>query len=286
MSKTRTLQQLTPEQNKAVQKFLSLFPDWKEQQIDMPKTVLPSNFFSFSLNPFPKLIHDISWIWNQTNSRILIKLDDDDNCGDLVLQKLNARKRRGYPKAPSYKVWQFSYSQEKEPSSIFGIWCEKGFDGKESSVTAEKRVVQGNGVRFSMDPILEIPSLQQVRDFNKNEAQWKKRKLSLDSNLSPPQKYRKLNPIQQNMIKHNDEQQNYPICDKYQIPIKYETSPQIPCYSYISDFNKPVPQQNELKIEHKPMNFPQERNAYASYFQHSTPVLPYLEQKLCVSDRF
>lgn len=199
MSKVRPVQQLTPEQSKAVQKFLSAKPNWQETQTTFPPHVLPTNFFSFSLDPFPKLVHDVAWIWNQTNSKISVTPE----CGgELILQKLNARKRRGYPKAPSYKVWQYTFEQtDSEPNKLYGIWCEKGADeSTESNVlnSTEKRLMHGSAP-FSSDSIVNIPSLQQVKEFNLAEAQIqlkKRERSSLDTHQeAPPTKFRKPVPL-------------------------------------------------------------------------------------------
>jgi len=107
-----------------IEKYLKELSIWQNKLGNIPTYGLYTDFFCFSLDPFPKLPHDEGWIWNQTNKKITITLADNTV---LTVQKLNARRRKNQPKAPSYKVWQFKHTSEKEPKTLYGIWCEKGF---------------------------------------------------------------------------------------------------------------------------------------------------------------
>ena len=179
---------LTPEQHKAVQRFLQAKTAWKENLQSLPPFVLPTDFFSLATTPFPKMVHDATWIWNQTNSKINIPIPECD--GELILQKLNARKRRGCPKAPSYKVWQYTLEQQQEPQKLFGLWCEKGADGTQPQNPSEREMLTGS-FPYSSGHSVKIPTIQQVKEFNQKETGAKKRdrnSIEFEEQVSPDRK--------------------------------------------------------------------------------------------------
>jgi len=191
MSESKDIQQLTPEQHKAVQKFLAAKANWTEYREPLPNTVLPTNYFSLSEEPFPKMAHEPLWIWNQTNRKVTVS--EVDEGGELVLQKLNARKRRGCPKAPSYKVWQFTYTNAThDPRKLHALWCEKGLEDSQSvpykvmnlSASAESHFGYSTAV-----PVAEVPSIQQIQEFS-----TALRKRPGDETAEPPPKFIKVNP--------------------------------------------------------------------------------------------
>lgn len=264
MSKVRPVQQLTPEQNKAVQKFLTAKPNWHETQVNFPPHVLPTNFFSFSLDPFPKLVHDVAWIWNQTNSKISVTPE----CGgELILQKLNARKRRGYPKAPSYKVWQYTFDQKEVPTKLYAIWCEKGADEitEQNSISTEKRLIHGG---FSGESIVNIPSLQQVREFNQTEAQLKKRdRTTLPDSQSPPAKFRKSIQMTPPMVPTNLSGDSI-----HSLPIISHSSNQPPGLNSQPNQNqKMAPNCSNLNLLN---SSPGANSQFSTFFSQQTPIIP------------
>merc|ERR1712137_1332698 len=117
----------------------------------LPQQVLPTDFFALSPEPFPRMFHEPSWIWNQTNSKIYVS--DLDTGGELVLQKLNARKRRGFPKAPSYKVWQYTFEQTQEPLKLHGLWCEKGLDDSNPPNIPSLNMSNSMNTTFPYNPV-------------------------------------------------------------------------------------------------------------------------------------
>merc|ERR1712217_779647 len=116
-------------QQRALQVLSSALPYWKElyQQDLTGNKMFPNNFMAFSTQPFTKLPHDDSWIWNQSNAKITTALDQQH---EVTLQKMNTRKRKNCPRAPSYKIWLFSVNKRNQPSHLYFLWCEKGSPAK------------------------------------------------------------------------------------------------------------------------------------------------------------
>ena len=121
-------QKITPEQQRAVQVLLFNLPNWKEYyQPELSSSMFPTNFMAFSTEPFHKLPHDDTWIWNQSNAKVTTELDQYHEC---TLQKMNTRKRKNCPKAPSFKIWLFALNKKNQPSHLYFLWCEKGLTTK------------------------------------------------------------------------------------------------------------------------------------------------------------
>jgi hypothetical protein len=128
---------VTPEQERAVKQLYQNIPRWRELLQNQPlSAIMGTGFFSFSASPFPKLPHDNSWIWNQSNGKVSVELESGENqIYHVTLQKMNARKRRGCPKAPSYKAWLYTLAHKASaesveiPPMLHAVWCEKGSSG-------------------------------------------------------------------------------------------------------------------------------------------------------------
>lgn len=119
---------ITPEQQRAIQVLLLNLPNWKEfYQPELGTSMFPTNFMAFSTEPFHKLPHDDTWIWNQSNAKVTTELDQFHEC---TLQKMNTRKRKNCPKAPSFKIWLFALNKKHQPSHLYFLWCEKGLPSK------------------------------------------------------------------------------------------------------------------------------------------------------------
>eukprot|EP00012_Vannella_robusta_P002775 CAMPEP_0206185818 /NCGR_PEP_ID=MMETSP0166-20121206/2035_1 /ASSEMBLY_ACC=CAM_ASM_000260 /TAXON_ID=95228 /ORGANISM="Vannella robusta, Strain DIVA3 518/3/11/1/6" /LENGTH=211 /DNA_ID=CAMNT_0053601087 /DNA_START=35 /DNA_END=670 /DNA_ORIENTATION=+ len=119
---------ITPEQQRAIQVLLLNLPNWKEfYQPELANNMFPTNFMAFSTEPFHKLPHDETWIWNQSNAKVTTELDQYHEC---TLQKMNTRKRKNCPKAPSFKIWLFALNKKHHPSHLYFLWCEKGLPSK------------------------------------------------------------------------------------------------------------------------------------------------------------
>merc|ERR1711976_412388 len=123
-----------PEQQRAIQVLLLNLPHWKEYyqpEVGSEFAQIPmfsSNFMAFSTEPFRKLPHDDTWIWNQSNAKVTTELDQYHEC---TLQKMNTRKRKNCPKAPSYKIWLYALNKKNQPSHLYFLWCEKGVSQKQ-----------------------------------------------------------------------------------------------------------------------------------------------------------
>ena len=129
-----TSSKITPEQQRAIQVLLLNLPHWKEYyqpEVGSEFAQIPmfaSNFMAFSTEPFRKLPHDDTWIWNQSNAKVTTELDQYHEC---TLQKMNTRKRKNCPKAPSYKIWLYALNKKNQPSHLYFLWCEKGVSQKQ-----------------------------------------------------------------------------------------------------------------------------------------------------------
>jgi len=135
-SKVKAVHDLAPEQQKALTVLLNNLPKMSELflQSDQPATKFCiTGFMAFSNKTLPKLPHDESWIWNQSNGKVTVKAGDNY----VTLQKLNTRKKKNCPKPPSYKVWMCYISRSPQTSHYLNfIWCEKGVPAKDSSSSA------------------------------------------------------------------------------------------------------------------------------------------------------
>merc|ERR1719262_669932 len=111
-----TSSKITPEQQRAIQVLLLNLPHWKEYyqpEVGSEFAQIPmfaSNFMAFSTEPFRKLPHDDTWIWNQSNAKVTTELDQYHEC---TLQKMNTRNKKN------------------QPSHLYFLWCEKGVSQKQ-----------------------------------------------------------------------------------------------------------------------------------------------------------
>ena len=131
---------LTPEQQRAYNVLTDNIDNWRNLQYPkQARNMFESNFVAFSFDPFTKdnLPKDPLWIWNQSNSRTTIRLDDTRM---VTIQKMNPRKRRDCPKPPSYKIWLFNIVDDFGGPNLYFLWCEKG-------VTATSKKVCPSSIR-------------------------------------------------------------------------------------------------------------------------------------------
>ena len=133
-AKVKAVHDLAPEQQKALAVLLNNLPKTSELflQSDFPASKFCiTGFMAFSNKPLPKLPHEETWIWNQSNGKVTVKTDG----GNFVtIQKLNKRKKKNCQKPPSYKVWVCYVSRSmQQPHYLNFIWCEKGVPSKDSS---------------------------------------------------------------------------------------------------------------------------------------------------------
>lgn len=133
-TKVKDVHELAPEQQKALSVLMSNLPKMTDLFLSNEKPCFRfchTGFMAFSSKPLPKLPHEETWIWNQSNGKVTVKTE----CGNYVtLQKLNTRKKKNCPKPPSYKVWMCYLSKSiQQPPHLNFIWCEKGIAAKDSS---------------------------------------------------------------------------------------------------------------------------------------------------------
>ena len=149
--------ELAPEQRRALQEFEDRLSSTDEHSQPLPNSLIPSNFFAFQNEPFGDLPHGDTWIWNQTTRKVKVPLSDGQV---VILQKLNARKRRGCDKAPSYKLWSFHReSGSTESTPLYALWCEKGHEDEDSQPCSPVRrppaTLPGTGSEHPIDLILQ-----------------------------------------------------------------------------------------------------------------------------------
>lgn len=135
----RTIEDLKkPEQIRALEMLKSCLPEFDAsfvKQLDT-NTMFPTNYFTF-FSELVHLPHGEYWLWNQSNAKVTVKLDDYV----VLMQKMNTRRRKNGPKAPFYKLWLYSLKNEDGDFSAQFIWCEKG-DSVSKSKTSKKKEVQ------------------------------------------------------------------------------------------------------------------------------------------------
>lgn len=132
-TKVKGVHDLAPEQQKALNVLLHNISRASElflKNDTPPSKFCTTGFVAFSTKPLPKLPHEESWIWNQSNGKVTVHADGYY----VTLQKLNTRKKKNCSKPPSYKVWMCYISRAvQEPPHLNFIWCEKGIANDDSS---------------------------------------------------------------------------------------------------------------------------------------------------------
>jgi len=134
--KVKEVHELAPEQQKALTVLQTNLSKASELflQNEQPTKFFTTGYMAFSDKPLPKLPHEETWIWNQSNGKVTVKTE----AGRYVtLQKLNTRKKKNCAKPPSYKVWMCYISRSvDQPHYLNFLWCEKGIPAKDSSSSA------------------------------------------------------------------------------------------------------------------------------------------------------
>lgn len=135
---------LIREQFQAMAQLCHVLPQWSNL-VEPALTfqfVTTTGSFIFSESPFSRIPHGDFWTWNQSNKKILVEFETDE-CKhfSVILRKMNTRKRKGSPRAPSFKLWTYEISlkhvdsssspthyhhQTIYPPSLYAIWCERG----------------------------------------------------------------------------------------------------------------------------------------------------------------
>lgn len=127
---------LTPEQQRAYNVLTDNIDNWKNLQYAKlyAKNMFHTSFVTFSYEPFVKenLPQDPLWIWNQSNAKTTIRLDETRS---VTIQKMNPRRRRNCPKPPSFKLWLFVITDDFGGPNLYFLWCEKGLTPTEKSMT-------------------------------------------------------------------------------------------------------------------------------------------------------
>lgn len=102
-----------------------------------PKEMFPTGYVACTNFPLTKenLPVDDSWVWNQSNAKVTVPLDASRT---VAIQKMNPRKRRNGPSAPSYKLWIYVISELKE-KDLYILWCEKGVVGYLPKIYADSK---------------------------------------------------------------------------------------------------------------------------------------------------
>lgn len=135
-----SLPTLSREQEKALNFFLlhhaetnsdKMFANTKKLKKSAP--LLESGFMASSYVPFKKskLPREKHWAWNQSNSKISVKLQETKTI--VTFRKISPRKRFD-KKAPSYKSWLYHIHSQPE---IYFLWCEKGTEAVVQGISTE-----------------------------------------------------------------------------------------------------------------------------------------------------
>lgn len=123
------LKDLTPEQQRAHFVISEAMPRWK-QLFYSPSSdcILHTDFLAFYNQPF-QLPPQKTWTWNQSCGKNTFTLRTDDEI-EVVMYKMNSRKKRNVASIPSYKVWLFQFGKKGNRPHLYAIWCEKGYPDK------------------------------------------------------------------------------------------------------------------------------------------------------------
>lgn len=126
---TNYLTELTPEQQRAHFVISEAIPRWKELFYN-PKNdcVLDTDYLAFYNKPF-HLPPQKTWTWNQSCGKNAFTLRTDDDI-EVVMFKMNSRKKRNVTAIPSYKVWLFQFGKKGNIPHLYAVWCEKGYPEK------------------------------------------------------------------------------------------------------------------------------------------------------------
>lgn len=144
-------QSLTPEQDQAMEIVLNKLNQLESayfggEQSQEPPVLEPSSFtkmyktgeFFFSKVSFNKdnlwRPNTKSWMWNQSSPKISWLLQTcGKNIFQIKAQKMNPRKFKNAPKAPSYKIWVYLIEKPGAGQAFYALWCEKGEASKLTS---------------------------------------------------------------------------------------------------------------------------------------------------------
>ena len=125
-----TISELTREQQAALTVFVKNQSNMKSiiektQYLGKKHPIPHTNFIAASNVPFQisKLPRDINWTWNQSNAKIVVKLDETTT---VIFKKISPRARKIEGTVPSYKMWL--YQIETVDTEYSFLWCEKGME--------------------------------------------------------------------------------------------------------------------------------------------------------------
>ena len=125
------VENLTPEQRKAVKVVQECLPFWNQFLCSDPSApdvcCTDSKIFTLQKITYSDLYHGKDWIWNQSNAKKTVLFDNDIS---VVVQKFNIRKKKKITQTDGliFKLWMF-YVYKHTENSFLGVfvWCEKGF---------------------------------------------------------------------------------------------------------------------------------------------------------------
>ena len=140
-----------PEQIRAMEMLEKCLPEIKSLFIKKLDTndMFKTNYVTF-FSSLVNLPHGDSWLWNQSNAKVNIELDDFV----VLMQKMNTRRRKNGPKAPFYKLWLYSIKSKADDFTTQFVWCEKGISSKDQKQKKNsKRTKETTG-----SPIVQSPT--------------------------------------------------------------------------------------------------------------------------------
>jgi hypothetical protein len=123
-----------PEQLRALEVLQESMHQWDKLYFPvLPDKMFPTGFKAFFNPSQTSLPHGESWVWNQSNAKMQIEWDD---CS-VLMQKMNTRRKKNAPKAPFYKIWLFTVTSANNKQEKSFLWCEKGTEPKDNSLSQE-----------------------------------------------------------------------------------------------------------------------------------------------------
>ena len=120
--------ELAREQKEALNQFIHLSNRFRyvQSNISRKQGLLPSGFVLASCSPTKlcEIPREKTWIWNQSNKKITVRLDAFTL---VTLRKISPRKKYSNLVAPSFKIWLF-HQQTTNQEDRYYMWCEKGVE--------------------------------------------------------------------------------------------------------------------------------------------------------------
>lgn len=128
------------------------------------------------------LPHELGWLWNQTKSKVEVKVNDNER---VIMAKFNPRKhpKSGIYSQPSYKLWvcQIISKTKSFDSQLNFLWVEKG----KKDIFAPAPLVKKGAKTIQQSPELKLSDFSFLGEFVSPEVAFQLGWDTPNSNFSP-----------------------------------------------------------------------------------------------------